>query len=100
MGHFSVVHYFISANGMAVIVCHCLFSNIVDAQNYRLIEDLFRINMSEKKRCRRILEQVIKITNISGSVRILFASLWSLWGQGLIRGLLGTAGVRQAETSN
>ena len=33
--------------------------NIVDAQNSRPIEDLFRINMSEKKRCKRVLEQVI-----------------------------------------
>lgn len=32
--------------------------NIVDAQNSRPIEDLFRINMSEKKRCKRVLEQV------------------------------------------
>lgn len=36
-----------------------LYSNIVDAQNYRLIEDLFKISLSEKKRCRRILEQVL-----------------------------------------
>lgn len=33
--------------------------NIVDAQNSRPIEDLFRINMSEKKRCKRVLEQVV-----------------------------------------
>lgn len=33
--------------------------NIVDAQNSRPIEDLFRINMSEKKRCKRVLEQVL-----------------------------------------
>lgn len=33
--------------------------NIIDAQNSRPIEDLFRINMSEKKRCKRILEQVV-----------------------------------------
>nr|XP_045011345.1 proline and serine-rich protein 1 [Jaculus jaculus] len=37
-----------------------LASNIVDAQNSRPIEDLFRINMSEKKRCKRILEQAFK----------------------------------------
>lgn len=44
----------------------CLFSfmflfqyrNISDAQNYRPVEDLFRIHLSEKKRARRILEQV------------------------------------------
>ncbi|EMP25314.1 Putative protein C13orf23 [Chelonia mydas] len=40
-----------------LVALELLASNIVDAQNYRLIEDLFRINMSEKKRCRRILEQ-------------------------------------------
>uniref|UniRef100_A0A2K6K767 Proline and serine rich 1 n=1 Tax=Rhinopithecus bieti TaxID=61621 RepID=A0A2K6K767_RHIBE len=34
--------------------------NIIDAQNSRPIEDLFRINMSEKKRCKRILEQAFK----------------------------------------
>ncbi|XP_013803860.1 proline and serine-rich protein 1 isoform X3 [Apteryx mantelli] len=43
-----------------LIALEILASNIVDAQNYRLIEDLFRINMSEKKRCRRILEQASK----------------------------------------
>ncbi|XP_028904140.1 proline and serine-rich protein 1 [Ornithorhynchus anatinus] len=43
-----------------LIALELLASNIVDAQNYRLIEDLFRINMSEKKRCRRILEQASK----------------------------------------
>lgn len=32
--------------------------NISDAQNYRPVEDLFRIHLSEKKRARRILEQV------------------------------------------
>ncbi|EDL35244.1 RIKEN cDNA 2810046L04, isoform CRA_b [Mus musculus] len=37
-----------------------LASNIVDAQNSRPIEDLFRINMSEKKRCKRVLEQASK----------------------------------------
>uniref|UniRef100_A0A8C6XGJ7 Proline and serine rich 1 n=1 Tax=Naja naja TaxID=35670 RepID=A0A8C6XGJ7_NAJNA len=40
-----------------LIALELLASNIIDAQNYRLIEDLFRVNMSEKKRCRRILEQ-------------------------------------------
>lgn len=35
-----------------------LCRNISDAQNYRPIEDLFRIHLSEKKRARRILEQV------------------------------------------
>ncbi|XP_023607022.1 proline and serine-rich protein 1 isoform X1 [Myotis lucifugus] len=37
-----------------------LASNIVDAQNSRPIEDLFRINMYEKKRCKRVLEQAFK----------------------------------------
>ncbi|CDQ89383.1 unnamed protein product [Oncorhynchus mykiss] len=35
--------------------------NISDAQNYRPVEDLFRIHLSEKKRARRILEQVCKV---------------------------------------
>ncbi|KAL4608598.1 proline and serine-rich protein 1 isoform X1 [Arapaima gigas] len=35
--------------------------NISDAQNYRPVEDLFRTHLSEKKRCRRILEQVCKV---------------------------------------
>ncbi|MEE6472369.1 hypothetical protein FKM82_009592, partial [Ascaphus truei] len=34
--------------------------NILDAGNYRPIEDLFKINLTEKKRCRRILEQATK----------------------------------------
>ncbi|KAM6460611.1 proline and serine-rich protein 1 isoform 1-T3 [Liasis olivaceus] len=43
-----------------LIALELLASNIIDAQNYRLIEDLFRVSMSEKKRCRRILEQASK----------------------------------------
>ncbi|KAK9409607.1 proline and serine-rich protein 1 [Crotalus adamanteus] len=43
-----------------LIALELLAFNIIDAQNYRLIEDLFRVNMSEKKRCRRILEQASK----------------------------------------
>lgn len=35
--------------------------NISDAHNYRPIEDLFRFHLPEKKRCRRILEQVSKV---------------------------------------
>uniref|UniRef100_A0A8D0YBK6 DUF4476 domain-containing protein n=1 Tax=Sus scrofa TaxID=9823 RepID=A0A8D0YBK6_PIG len=42
-----------------LVALELLASNIVDAQNSRPIEDLFRINMSEKKRCKRVLEQVI-----------------------------------------
>ncbi|KAM8785365.1 proline and serine-rich protein 1 isoform 2-T2 [Rhynchonycteris naso] len=40
-----------------LVALELLASNIVDAQNSRPIEDLFRINMSEKKRCKRVLEQ-------------------------------------------
>ncbi|XP_056910851.1 proline and serine-rich protein 1 isoform X3 [Takifugu flavidus] len=43
-----------------LIVLELLAMNISDAQNYRPIEDLFRIHLSEKKRARRILEQVCK----------------------------------------
>ncbi|KAB1267490.1 Proline and serine-rich protein 1 [Camelus dromedarius] len=42
-----------------LVALELLASNIVDAQNSRPIEDLFRVNMSEKKRCKRVLEQVI-----------------------------------------
>ncbi|XP_075707863.1 proline and serine-rich protein 1 isoform X2 [Rhinoderma darwinii] len=34
--------------------------NIHDASNYKPIEELFKINLTEKKRCRRILEQATK----------------------------------------
>ncbi|XP_063807943.1 proline and serine-rich protein 1 isoform X6 [Pseudophryne corroboree] len=34
--------------------------NILDASNYRPVEELFKINLTEKKRCRRILEQAAK----------------------------------------
>ncbi|KAA8586907.1 hypothetical protein FQN60_000743 [Etheostoma spectabile] len=40
---------------------HVSKMNISDAQNYRPVEDLFRIHLSEKKRARRILEQVCKV---------------------------------------
>ncbi|XP_069323409.1 proline and serine-rich protein 1 isoform X2 [Eulemur rufifrons] len=43
-----------------LVALELLASNIVDAQNSRPIEDLFRINMSEKKRCKRVLEQAFK----------------------------------------
>lgn len=42
------------------VALELLASNIVDAQNSRPIEDLFRIKMSEKKRCKRVLEQAFK----------------------------------------
>ncbi|XP_012598137.2 proline and serine-rich protein 1 [Microcebus murinus] len=44
-----------------LVALELLASNIVDAQNSRPIEDLFRINMSEKKRCKRVLEQAFKV---------------------------------------
>ncbi|XP_036379857.1 proline and serine-rich protein 1 isoform X2 [Megalops cyprinoides] len=44
-----------------LIVLELIALNISDAHNYRPIEDLFRIHLSEKKRCRRILEQVCKV---------------------------------------
>ncbi|KAM3934595.1 proline and serine-rich protein 1 isoform 2-T4 [Leptodactylus fuscus] len=34
--------------------------NIHDATNYKPIEELFKTNLTEKKRCRRILEQAVK----------------------------------------
>ncbi|EHB17512.1 hypothetical protein GW7_14984 [Heterocephalus glaber] len=43
-----------------LVALELLASNIVDVQNSRPIEDLFRINMSEKKRCKRVLEQAFK----------------------------------------
>ncbi|KAG5843429.1 hypothetical protein ANANG_G00150860 [Anguilla anguilla] len=44
-----------------LIVLELIALNISDAHNYRPVEDLFRIHASEKKRCRRILEQVCKV---------------------------------------
>nr|XP_020454139.1 LOW QUALITY PROTEIN: proline and serine-rich protein 1-like [Monopterus albus] len=44
-----------------LIVLELIALNILDAQNYRPVEDLFRIHLSEKKRARRILEQVCKV---------------------------------------
>ncbi|XP_030294791.1 proline and serine-rich protein 1 isoform X2 [Sparus aurata] len=44
-----------------LIVLELIALNIADAQNYRPVEDLFRIHLSEKKRARRILEQVCKV---------------------------------------
>ncbi|KAM4620948.1 proline and serine-rich protein 1 [Polymixia lowei] len=44
-----------------LVVLELLALNISDAQNYRPVEDLFRIHLSEKKRARRILEQVCKV---------------------------------------
>ncbi|XP_030648447.1 proline and serine-rich protein 1 isoform X2 [Chanos chanos] len=44
-----------------LIVLELIALNISDAQNYRPVEDLFRVHLSEKKRARRILEQVCKV---------------------------------------
>ncbi|XP_051902791.1 proline and serine-rich protein 1 isoform X2 [Hippocampus zosterae] len=44
-----------------LIVLELIALNISDAQNYRPVDDLFRIHLSEKKRVRRILEQVCKV---------------------------------------
>ncbi|XP_020495524.1 proline and serine-rich protein 1 isoform X2 [Labrus bergylta] len=44
-----------------LIVLELIALNISDAENYRPVEDLFRIHLSEKKRARRILEQVCKV---------------------------------------
>ncbi|XP_063058901.1 proline and serine-rich protein 1 isoform X2 [Engraulis encrasicolus] len=44
-----------------LVVLELLALNISDAQNYRPVEDLFRTHLSEKKRARRILEQVCKV---------------------------------------
>ncbi|XP_077597160.1 uncharacterized protein proser1 isoform X3 [Stigmatopora nigra] len=44
-----------------LIVLELIALNIADAQNFRPVEDLFRIHLSEKKRARRILEQVCKV---------------------------------------
>ncbi|XP_030056271.1 proline and serine-rich protein 1 [Microcaecilia unicolor] len=43
-----------------LIALELLSLNIFDPQNYRLIEDLFKANLAEKKRCRRILDQAYK----------------------------------------
>ncbi|XP_032878136.1 proline and serine-rich protein 1 [Amblyraja radiata] len=34
--------------------------NIIDPHNYRLIEEIFRVHLPEKKRCKRILDQASK----------------------------------------
>ncbi|XP_035998971.1 proline and serine-rich protein 1 isoform X3 [Fundulus heteroclitus] len=44
-----------------LVVLELIALNISDAQNYRPVEDLFRIHLSEKKRARRILDQVYKV---------------------------------------
>ncbi|XP_051971448.1 proline and serine-rich protein 1-like isoform X2 [Xyrauchen texanus] len=44
-----------------LVVLELIALNISDAQNYHPVEDTFRIHLSEKKRARRILEQVCKV---------------------------------------
>ncbi|KAG5284256.1 hypothetical protein AALO_G00024650 [Alosa alosa] len=44
-----------------LVVLELIALNICDAQNYRPVEDIFRTHLSEKKRARRILEQVCKV---------------------------------------
>ncbi|KAK2879662.1 proline and serine-rich protein 1 isoform X1 [Channa argus] len=44
-----------------LIVLELIALNISDAQIYHPVENLFRIHLSEKKRARRILEQVCKV---------------------------------------
>ncbi|XP_058646384.1 proline and serine-rich protein 1 isoform X2 [Onychostoma macrolepis] len=44
-----------------IIVLELIALNISDAQNYRPVEDAFRTHLAEKKRARRILEQVCKV---------------------------------------
>uniref|UniRef100_A0A3B1KI45 Proline and serine rich 1 n=1 Tax=Astyanax mexicanus TaxID=7994 RepID=A0A3B1KI45_ASTMX len=44
-----------------LIVLELIALNISDAHNYRPVEDQFRVHLSEKKRARRILEQVCKV---------------------------------------
>ncbi|XP_015235274.1 PREDICTED: proline and serine-rich protein 1 isoform X3 [Cyprinodon variegatus] len=44
-----------------LVVLESIALNISDAQNYRPVEDLFRTHLSEKKRARRILDQVCKV---------------------------------------
>uniref|UniRef100_A0A673KET7 Proline and serine-rich protein 1-like n=1 Tax=Sinocyclocheilus rhinocerous TaxID=307959 RepID=A0A673KET7_9TELE len=44
-----------------IIVLELIALNISDAQNYRPVEDAFRTHLAERKRARRILEQVCKV---------------------------------------
>ncbi|XP_062392559.1 proline and serine-rich protein 1 isoform X2 [Sardina pilchardus] len=44
-----------------LVVLELIALNICDAQNYRPVEDIFRTYLNEKKRARRILEQVCKV---------------------------------------
>uniref|UniRef100_A0A8C8DRM3 Proline and serine rich 1 n=1 Tax=Oryzias sinensis TaxID=183150 RepID=A0A8C8DRM3_9TELE len=44
-----------------LVVLELIALNISDAQNYHPVEDMFRTHLSEKKRARRILEQVCKV---------------------------------------
>uniref|UniRef100_A0A8C1GG08 Proline and serine-rich protein 1-like n=1 Tax=Cyprinus carpio TaxID=7962 RepID=A0A8C1GG08_CYPCA len=44
-----------------IVVLELIALNISDAQNYRPVEDAFRTHLAERKRARRILEQVCKV---------------------------------------
>ncbi|XP_067289568.1 proline and serine-rich protein 1 isoform X1 [Pseudorasbora parva] len=44
-----------------IIVLELIALNISDAQNYRPVDEAFRIHLSEKKRAKKILEQVCKV---------------------------------------
>ncbi|XP_012683082.2 proline and serine-rich protein 1 isoform X1 [Clupea harengus] len=44
-----------------LVVLELIALNICDAGNYRPVEDMFRTHLSEKKRARRILDQVCKV---------------------------------------
>ncbi|KAF6719953.1 Proline and serine-rich protein 1 [Oryzias melastigma] len=44
-----------------LVVLELIALNISDAQNYHPVDEMFRTHLSEKKRARRILEQVCKV---------------------------------------
>lgn len=44
-----------------LIALELLALNILDSNNYHPIEDLFKINLIERKRCRKILDQASKV---------------------------------------
>ncbi|TNM84839.1 hypothetical protein fugu_009017 [Takifugu bimaculatus] len=70
-----------------LIVLELLAMNISDAQNYRPIEDLFRIHLSEKKRARRILEQGIPPVKRDGDKKDDPSN--SLEGKGIASRIIG-----------
>ncbi|XP_069496786.1 proline and serine-rich protein 1 isoform X2 [Ambystoma mexicanum] len=44
-----------------LVALELLALNILDSSNYRPIEDLFKTNLAERKRCRKILDQASKV---------------------------------------